>query len=287
VDSTVFQTLFLTFLRALPVRHRRTLFYVGAHGRLPNVRRPQSFNEKVNWRILNDRRNIFADTCDKVAMKEFAQSRVGGTVRIPKTLWSGTDLAELVGMVLPQWWVLKPNHRSNARVHLGEGEPDVAALAVLTEGWLDEVNWSMNGEWAYSLARRQFLVEEMIGDSRQVPADIRFFVFDGVVELIQVDSGRFGEHTRNFYTSDWEPLTLASTKFPRGAVAPAPECLGAMKEAAVAIADGFDFLRVDLYHHDGEVWFGETTPYPASALTVFDPPSFDRELGGKWTLAVR
>ena len=53
---------------------------------------------------------------------------------------------------------------------------------------------------------------------------------------------------------------------------------------AERIAQGFDFLRVDLYDVDGHVWFGETTAYPMSGLGRYSPDSFDEELGSWWTL---
>ena len=58
----------------------------------------------------------------------------------------------------------------------------------------------------------------------------------------------------------------------------------------LAIASGlgrsFDFMRVDLYNVDGEIFFGELTPYPGSGINRFVPASFDSELGAKWELPV-
>jgi hypothetical protein len=50
----------------------RALFLYYYH-RLPHVRNPVTFHEKINWRILKDRRGILAWTCDKLATKDYAR----------------------------------------------------------------------------------------------------------------------------------------------------------------------------------------------------------------------
>ena len=42
-------------------------------------------------------------------------------------------------------------------------------------------------------------------------------------------------------------------------------------------------LRVDCYEVDGELWFGELTPYPGAGLSPLEP-DLDAWLGGTWTL---
>ena len=44
----------------LPVRHRRTLRFLRTHGRLPRMRNPRTFNDKISWRVLKDRRRELA-----------------------------------------------------------------------------------------------------------------------------------------------------------------------------------------------------------------------------------
>src|ERR1700733_7132943 len=132
----------MDFLRAATCRlpsgpSRRALFFY-AHHRFPQVGSPVTFNEKVNWRILKDRREIISWTCDKLAMKDYASSvqiAAGHDLRIPRTLWSGTDVRELEKVKLPEHWVLKPNHRSGT-VFFGHGEPDVRALQETVRGGL-------------------------------------------------------------------------------------------------------------------------------------------------------
>ena len=51
---------------------------------------------------------------------------------------------------------------------------------------------------------------------------------------------------------------------------------------AESLAEGFDFMRVDLYCIENLIYFGELTPYPNGVTAKFEPASFDCVLGEKW-----
>jgi hypothetical protein len=268
---------------ALPDRTVRVLRFLSHQGRLPRIERPRTFNEKVNWRILRDRRPELAWTCDKLLMKE----RAGAValVRVPETFWAGTDVAELHDVELPGRWVFKANH-SCGRVHFGSGPVgagQVDELTGLASEWLRDRHGDVFREWAYTLARPLLLVEEFVGMDASVPDDYKFFVIGGRVEMIQVDLGRFSTHTRSLYSPDWRKLPVTLHWPDGGEVAPPPR-LDEMKRAAEQIAAGLDFLRVDLYAVAKDIWFGEVTPYPGGGLERFIPRAFDFEIGRKWQL---
>lgn len=255
----------------LPLPLRRHVLYLRNQGRVGNFRRPRYFTEKINRRIIKDRRPLLAWTCDKLLVKDEAQ-RHG--LAAPRTLWSGTDVAELAHRPLPDRWVLKPNHRS-ALVHFGAGSaPDADQLRAITAGWLESLQGEDLGEWAYTQARPMLLVEEMLGDGTKAPSDFRFFTFDGVVRCVQYESDAHGDHTRRFYTPEWGPLDVRQV-FPLAAPVPKPKNYEQMLQAAAAIGAPFDFVRVDLYNIDGDIYLGEVTPYPTGGLMPFEPRSFD------------
>ena len=269
------------WLYRLPLPLKRAVLFHQAHGRWP-PRVPRTFVEKVNWRVVHDRRPLIGQLGDKLAMKAYAASRCP-SVRVPAVLWSGTDLAAFAAADLPEKWVLKPNH-GTMRVRIGSGRPDVAALERITAGWLDEPLFRTRGEWVYSQARRVLLAEEFLG-SGEPPVDFKFLVFGGRVALVQVDTGRFGDHRRRLYRPDWTPVDVAEDVAP-GPVTAAPELLPRMLEVAEVLGAEFDFVRVDLYAVDGEVWFSELTPYPGGGLDRFDP-ALDVSLGALWQLPRR
>ena len=268
----------------LPPGARRRYLYLAGQGRLPRLRAPRTFTEKVSWRILRDRRPVLAWTCDKLAMKEHAHRlRQEAGVRVPETLWAGDDLAAVVGRRFDRPWVLKPNHRSGLVRFGAASEVIDAATVAATRDWLRDDQNALLGEWAYSRARKLFVVEEAIGGGAPLD-DYKFFVFDGEVAAIQVDRGRFThEHTRSFHTPDWAPLPVQVVA-PSGPPTAAPADLAEMLRAAEVLGGSFDFMRVDLYTTGDEVWFGELTPYPSGGCMRYEPRAFDAWLGAHWSL---
>ena len=281
-STAAIQTISSLLARAIPLRWRRFVLYARRHRRLPELIEPQRFTDKVNWRILYDRRELLSPTCDKLAVKELARRTAGDSVRIPRTLWSGTDLAELAAVGLPDRWILKPTHRWGKIVD-GTGVPDVGQLTAHTKGWLFNENWHIMGEWAYRHAQPAFLVEERIGDGTGFPTDYKFFVFDGVARYVLHVSERAADPCPTYYDRTWTRVATRPGSEDTPLAAP-PAQLTEMLAVAERIAAGFDFLRVDLYNVDGEVWFGETAAYPVSGFARYSPGTFDLELGSWWQL---
>ena len=264
----------------IPLRQRRQLLFLRNHRRWGNFNDPRTFSEKVNWRILNDRRTALEWTGDKLEMKDRAAA---AGVASPTTFWYGDDLATLAGVSLPDHWVLKPNHRSSL-VYFGQGPPDIDVLRQVTQGWMEETQSSVLGEWAYSMARRLLLVEEQLEPDGPL-YEFKVFVMNGQAQIIQVDVDRFGDHRRNVYTTTWEPVDTEYLH-PRGDPVPCPAKLPEMVSAAERVAGDLDFLRVDLYNIEGETYLGEVAAYPGSGLERHRPYAYDLELGARWRIPV-
>lgn len=269
---------------ALPDGVLRRLYYYHKHKRYPNLDNPQSFTELLQERMIRERSDDLAWTCDKLRMKAYAAATTD-FLSVPNTYWYGVDLNELHNIELPPHWVLKPNHRSQA-VYFGTDTPDPGQLTIVTKGWLKTYERAYLGEWAYSTAQHCFLVEESLGGT-QVLNDYKFYVFGGVPRLIHVDSSRFSRYQgRRFYTPSWTALEYTSA-FPLGPIQAAPKFLDQMLAAASDLGRQFDFMRIDLYETEDRVFFGELTPYPGGGIHPFDPTDVDYELGSYWLAARR
>ncbi|MHA3022055.1 ATP-grasp fold amidoligase family protein [Mycobacterium sp. BMJ-28] len=268
----------------LPVPVLRQLYHLTMIHRLGDFRTPSTFNEKVNWRILNDRRDRIIAACDKARMKEMARAAYpGAELRIPVTYWSGTDLRDAPDLGELPPWVLKPNHSSGHALFGPDATTDLAALTAQTRSWWQRTPAEL-GEWGYSEATPALLLEEKILTADGAPPpDYKFFVFDGQVQFVQVNRGRFGDQTATFLDAEWNRLPV------RWRIRPVadeqrPAELATMMEIAGILGAGWDFIRVDLYAVDGDVWFGEYTPYPGGGLLRYKPKQFDLESGRHWKL---
>lgn len=272
----------LVFL--LPLRWSRAIRFRVHASHWPSLRDPRGVNEKINWRILNDRRDIWDWTCDKLEAKLHAE-RLSPGILIPEVLWFGDDVTELDSLDIDGRWILKPNGSSQSLL-VGEGAPDVAELRRKVRRWKTDFQWRINGEMAYANARRLLVLERWIGDGPEVPTDYKIFVYDGVVKYIHAHTGRFVSHRSSVYTPDWswlEDVRQDHIKPHDAPIAPPPH-LEELVRRASDLGAGFDFVRVDLYDTEEGVWFGEMTPYAWSGMRPYRPEWFELEAGSHWTL---
>ena len=284
LPRTYAKNVFHQALDSLPTRTRRQILYLRHHRRLPDFTHPISFSEKVNWRILNDRREVLRWTCDKAAMKQIVPT-LSPSVNTPPSLWRGTDVTEIGRLSLPHRWVLKPNHLSGS-VYIGTGEPQLDKLASISRKWLESSKQYLhNGEWAYQMAEPTILLEPWIGehDSPDPPNDYKVFTFNGEPTVIQVHSGRTTGHEQFHYTPDWRRLDVRTAISAEYDISPPPN-LPLMLSQAREIGQQFDFMRIDFYDSPAGLFFGEVTPSPAGGLRRFTPYSFDLWLGKHWQL---
>jgi hypothetical protein len=205
---------------------------------------------------------------------------LGETWLVP-TIWHGERLSEEVLASVPKPAVVKANH-SSAQVMFVAANSNLREAARRANSWLDYDHHVIHRELAYGNVRRELLIEPFIGE-KEAPDDYKFWVFDGAVRFIQVDHARFRRHTRQFYTPVWKRLDLRMNYPEASANAPPPPHLKDMLHAAATLAEGFRFVRVDLYDTATGPLFGEMTFAPEAGLCRFDPAAFDRRLGESWS----
>ena len=123
----------------------------------------------------------------------------------------------------------------------------------------------------------------MLNDGEKLgPLDYRLWCFQGVPHAIQVDNNAHGINP--FYDSDWKKLDLSYRAEFEDADIAKPVNLSEMLTVASKLAEGIDFVRVDLYNARGRVFFGELTFTPVGGNVKFNPESWDLALGQAWTL---
>jgi hypothetical protein len=264
----------------------KTHFY-WVHKSWPDLARPQSFSEKLQWRKLHDRRPLLTTFADKVKVRDYVKQTVGERY-LTDLYWVAEDPRTLRFEELPKKFVLKTNHGTRWNILVPDQtqanrDECVAQLAQ----WLQDRYPLERCEWGYHDVKPLAFAEEfLMTRAGIVPPDFKFFVFHGKARLIQVDLDRAVQHTRCLYDPDWNLLPVV-LGYPSGRGIERPGNFAELMRVAEQLAGDIDFVRVDLYNVDGRIVFGELTNYPGGGLEEFTPPSFDRELGRWWTPTVR
>ena len=291
------------WVRPVPWRERSRLV---RWSRLWRTRRPQTFRDKVRYKMLRDHRPLMVTFSDKVAVREHAASIVGAHV-LPRLHAVCADAAELRHEALPGEYVVKPSHGSGVAVivsdtadadarlpepqhgwtysHVRPEHADRDELVALAESWLAQLyGQGPNREWAYGHVPRRILVEELLtGADGAVPDDYKLFVFHGTCRYVQVDRGRFARRTQDFFTAGWDHLPLSGGHPWAVPSIPRPARLGEMIAMAERLGRDTDFVRVDLYDLPDRIVFGELSSFPAGGDSPFEPESFNLEFGSHWS----
>ncbi|MCZ0731589.1 ATP-grasp fold amidoligase family protein [Mycolicibacterium iranicum] len=278
--------------------------------RLWRTRHPRTFRDKVRYKMLRDHRALVVTFADKVAVREYVAEVVGAQY-LPHLHAILDDPEALFDADLPDGYVAKPTHGSGAAIVISDRAPMEARLPRAQHSWvyrhvrpefarrgeLVEIarHWMSqlygqgpNREWVYGRIPRRILIEELLTDTDGgIPDDYKFFVFHGKCHFVQVDRGRFGRRTQDFFRVDWCHLPL-SGGIPNADCPPLkPALLSEMIAVAERLGADTDFVRVDLYELGGRVVFGELTSFPAGGDSPFDPECFDEEFGRPWTVPRR
>lgn len=236
-----------------------------------NLDNPQTFNEKLQWLKLYNRKPEYTQMVDKFAAKEYVAKIIGEEYIIPTLdVWDKFD--DIDFDKLPNQFVLKTTH----------GGGNTGVVICRDKSTLDKdlarrrLNKSLRTsiytkfkEWPYKNVKRRIIAEELIGDHNIV--DYKFSCFNGVATDVMTCSDRStGETKFYFFSPKWELLRYNKRGIaaPEGFSIPAPKNYEKMFEIAGKLSEGIPYLRVDLYNVDGKIYFGELTFFPQSG---FDP----------------
>ncbi len=255
--------------------------YKMATGEKLHLDAPVTFNEKIQWIKLYDKNPIYTDLVDKFKVRDFVKTRIGAEYLIP-LLGKWDKVSDIDIDKLPECFVLKCNHDSGGIVICTDKNNfDWNAGKKKLKKHLKQNHFYLSREWAYKNVKPCIIAEKyMIDNDSQDLRDYKFFCFNGIPKLIQVDFNRFIDHKRNLYTIDWEfiDLTIKCPNDPNADI-PKPINLDEMIEIAKKLSHGFPEVRVDLYSINGKTYFGEMTLYHGGGYEKFTPEIFGRKMG--------
>ncbi|MGK2911867.1 MAG: ATP-grasp fold amidoligase family protein [Sphingobium sp.] len=261
----------------LRVRFRRRF------GRWPNLRKPLTFNEHLlRYKLSSRTDSRLPVLADKIAVKNAVMAQIGEEHIIP-TYWSGSKLPQRQERNWPKPYVLKAAHRSGAYVIVHENDQeDWDTIESRCEEWLAGTFGERGREWHYARIKPRLLVEPYIGEPDAAPDDIKIQCFNGRARVVNVMQDRLQNLKAYSFDVDWNLLPYEFAK-KRGPVIPAPPTnFKEMIRLAEILADGFEYVSVDLYNVEGRIYFGEMTFTTADGMGIFDPPAGDVLLGSYW-----
>ena len=268
-------------LRLLPDKAFLKLKFRLKMGKKLNLKNPQTFNEKLQWLKLYDRKPEYTKMVDKVDVKEYVAAKIGSEYIIP-TLGVYDKFEDIDFDALPNQFVIKCAHDSGglvickdkSKINLKEVEKKVKWAQNRKYFWIHR-------EWPYKNVKPRIIIEKFLDDgSGNDLNDYKVFNFCGEPYYIQVDMDRFVNHQKNMYTTDWN-LCDYSFNYPSNPQRKVqkPENLDEILQISRVLSKEIPYLRTDFYVVNGKIYFGELTFFPASGFGKFDPEEYDKKLG--------
>lgn len=268
-------------MKVLPDKLYLTLLYQVRTGKKMNWKNPKSFNEKLNWLKLYDRRPEYVKMADKYEVREYIKEKLGEEYLIPILgVWDSAD--EIDFSKLPNQFVLKCTHDSASVVICKDKASFDKEKALRKLKQSMGINYFYpSREWPYKEIQPRIIAEQyMVDESHTELKDYKIYNFNGKPELIQVDFGRFTHHERNLYSTNWEYIDeqIEYPKNPKVQIA-RPDNLEEMLAFARKLSEGIPSVRTDFYAINGKTYFGEITFYQEGGFGKFETESYERKLG--------
>jgi len=262
-------------------------YYEYYTGKKLNLEHPVEFNEKIQWLKVYYKDPRLTQLVDKYSVRPYVAEKVG-----EKYLNTLLGVYERAGDVdftaLPDKFVVKGVHGCHFNLIVADKSKLVPWKArLLFRKWLSKNQYFRGGlEWAYKNVKPRLIAEKYLEEiGKEIINDYKFFCFNGRPRFLQIDLDRGKMDYRCYYDLKWNklPFTTEKNTFYEGEMV-RPENFDEMVHVATRLAEGFPFVRVDLYNIDGRVLFGEMTFYPADGRKEFVPDSYNRIIGDYLTL---
>jgi len=261
--------------------------YARIHGKPLNLTNPQTYTEKLFWRMITwNRGNMplrVTQLADKYAVRAYVANTVGKQHLI-KLLWQGNDPRAIPFDRLPDEYVIKPNHAAG-QVIIVKGQADRDEIIQTVSGWLASNYYWQGREFQYYGIPPRIVIEEYLtNEDGSPPFDYKFHCFNGVPEHILVRN-----HTHDicpYFDTTWNRLDFSDKVGAIQPWVPKPVNLEEMLALAAKLSVGFGYVRMDFYNVKGRVYFGEFTFTPAAGILKYTPESWDLTHGEKWDLSL-
>lgn len=252
-----------------------------------NLDNPQTFNEKLQWLKLYDRRPELTKMVDKYEVKAYVAERIGEQYIIPTLgVWNHFD--EIDFDKLSDRFVLKCTHDSGSiSICKDKSTWDKHAARIKLEKNLRRNYYYAGREWPYKDVKPQILAEEYLENNCDEGLhDYKTWCFDGKVQYIQYITGRIHNATyEGFYDRQWNLQTFSYHNPLMKKSVLKPDCLTELIVLAEKLTENLPFVRVDFYIlPNGQIKFGEITFYPMAGMEHWKPEEMDIKFGKLITL---
>jgi hypothetical protein len=274
----------------LPDKWALKIIYRNIFFKKLNLKNPKTFNEKLQWLKLYNRKPEYTIMADKYKVREYIKEKIGEEYLIPLLgVWEKADDIDFNS--LPQQFVLKCNHGSGCNIICKDKSSlNIEETVCQLNQWMNKDFYKIGREWPYKNIPRRIIAEKYMVDNEKVSQyigdtddnainDYKFFCFDGEPKALFVATDRGIDTRFDFFDMDFNHLPFKQGHPLAEKIIKKPDCFDEMVAFAKKLSFGIPQVRVDFYSINGQVYFGELTFYHYSGFTQFEPEEWDTKFG--------
>lgn len=228
--------------------------------RWPNFKNPQDFSERIIAMIVAKDFKKYAYYADKVKVREYIKSKGLEYILLKHyKIWDDPKKIQIDN--LPEKFILKTNNGCGNHLICKDKSKFDLEFAKSSLAKTLHIKYKYNTH--YNFIRPLVFAEELIDTGTDSwPTDYKFTCINGKVDHI------FGAVEREVKTKyftldlDWNILPYTKNEYLPKQYPPKPHKLKEMIEIAKVLCKDFEFVRVDLYEHGDNIYFGELTFSP-------------------------
>lgn len=256
------------------------LTFLIKHKRLPNLKEPKYFNDKLLYLKLSIRDKKQSELVDKYQVRDFIKETIGEKYLIP-LVGVYDKVEDIVIDNLPQKFVIKMTNGSQNNIICKDiNKFNWTKSKVKLNEWLKYDYYKRTREWPYKNVRNRIVIEEFLETKDDNLIDYKFFCFGGEPQFIQLDIDRFKNHKRDFYDMNFEKIEDFNITYENSNnKQEKPQNFERMVSLVKKLAKSWKFVRVDFYNIEGTIYFGEITFYPGNCNEPIAPLKKRIELG--------
>jgi len=244
---------------------------------------PKTYNEKLQWLKLYDRKSLYSQMVDKYEVKKYVAEKIGEKYIIPTYgVWDNFDDIDFAQ--LPNKFVLKCTHDSGGLVICRDKrELNIDGARRRINRCLKKNFFLCGREWPYKNVTPRIIAEKYVEDKKSGELrDYKFFCFNGEPKIMFIASDRQKKSEEvkfDFYDMDFNHLPIRNGH-PLAKLKPEkPIRFNEMKNLASQLSQSIPQLRVDFYEVNGDIFFGELTFFQHSGFCPIEPKEWDVRMG--------
>lgn len=251
-----------------------------------NLKTPKTFQEKLQWLKINDRKPVYHRMVDKFESKKLISEKVGAEYTIP-TLAIWDSFKDIDIKQLPNAFFLKCTHDSGSYYYCTNKERfNINEVKKKLNASRTGSYYYSQREWPYKGVKRRIMAEPVLASPNELK-EYKFFCFNGEPKFYQTCEDRNPEthvSVTNVFNTRGELMEFQEagqryTNLSINQLPQPPVNLEKMIEFAKLFSKDTYFLRVDFFEVNGKMYMGEFTFYEDGGYFSLEPEEYNRIVG--------